>query len=241
MPNRNRSDCRGAHYCGHHRTCERCARRRAALIADRAQYLEQRHGALALAVAKPEHNTAQAIKRLRDQLMRAKLAPAGIWTIETGERFAGLHLNMLVPQRDAAALMGRVEYIEDIRTSSRAAAAYICKRSGMPPPSQYDGRLHGEWGNVVQHIMASHDVSAAPAQAAAVNMALLTQEERDRLGYWNARSLAQQRANDGTTREKTRAEYAEIARRNLAAVYLACASGAKTPDLKKPEFQQGNR
>lgn len=219
-----RSDCRGSHFCGFWRNCERCARIRAARFADRAEYLEHRHGKLALAVAKPLENTAAAIKALREKLLRAKLAPAGLWTIETGELFAGLHLNLVVPESAAFEFANRGAHIEAVRTTSRAAAAYICKRSGMPAPAQYDGRLIGEWGNVVQHIMSSEDLQAAPCQAAAMQLALGGHRSITDYYKTDAQIAEEAQQRHEATREKTRDEYAAIARRNLAAVYLACSN-----------------
>lgn len=219
--NAETKNCRGAHYCGHWRKCERCASIRAARFADRAEYLEQRQGKLALAIAHPEHNTAFEIKALRDKIMRAKLAPAGLWTIETGELYTGLHMNLIVPARDLYRYEKHAEYTEIIRSSSRAAASYICKRTGMPTVEQFDGRLQGEWGSLIQHLMQSHELDAAPSQAAALNLALTG--KRSIVDYYktDTEMVAAAKANHETRREKTRDEYAAIMRRNLPALYAA--------------------
>jgi len=218
---KKRQSCTGAHFCGHWRICDRCARIRAARFADRAEYLEQRHGRLALAVAKPEGNTARAIRQLRDRLVRAKLAPAGMWTIETGELFAGLHLNLLLPSSHLSRAEASVEHIDIIRTSSRAAAAYICKRSGMPTPSQYDGRLQGEWGSIMHHLMKGTSLQAAPSQAAALAMALGSKRTIE--NYYKTDEQLEELIlkSHAANKEKTRDEYAAIMRRNLSAVYMA--------------------
>jgi hypothetical protein len=213
--------CTGKHYCGHWRTCDRCARIRAARFADRAEYLEHRLGRLALAVAKPAANTATAIKHLRDKLVRAKLAPAGLWTIETGELYAGLHLNLLIPSEHLIRAETKVDYIETVRTSSRAAAAYICKRAGMPSSEQYNGRLQGEWGTVMQHLMNGTSLQAAPSQAAALQMALSAKRSIADFYKTDAELEALVIQSHAASKEKTRDEYAAIMRRNLAAVYLA--------------------
>jgi hypothetical protein len=218
------SNCSGRHHCGNWRTCTRCANFRAARIADRAEYLQQRHGKLSFAVAKPKNNTEADIKKLRNSIVRSKLAPAGLWTIETGELYAGLHLNLLLPTESLALDHGRFEYIETIRTSTRAAAAYICKRQGMPLPNQYAGRLQGEWGSVVQHLMNSDDLQAAPAQAAALEMAL--SGKRSIADYY--KTDEQMREKNTTEHqkkpEKSRADYEAIMRRNLSAVFMTISN-----------------
>jgi hypothetical protein len=214
-------NCKGAYYCGNWRSCDRCAAMRAARVADRAEYLEQRQGKLALAVARPSSNTRSEIKHLRDKLIRAKLAPAGIWTIETGELYVGLHLNILLPAREMYKFEKHAEYTEIIRTSARAAAAYICKRTGMPTHEQYSGRLQGEWGSLVQHLMSSNNIEAAPSQAAALNMIL--NGHRSIADYYktDAEMALKAKAIWKENREKTRDEYAAIMRRNLPALYAA--------------------
>lgn len=164
-----RIDCEGNRRCGIIRRCERCARIRAAKVADRAERLETDHGRLAFMVLKPEQNTGQSIRQLRDRIVRAKIATTGIWTVETGGIFAGLHLNIIAPEQ-ARDRVG-VSYSELIKTSTRAAASYICKREGMPDTGQYSGHLLGGWGSPVAHLMkAGHGVEIV--QAAAVQMAL---------------------------------------------------------------------
>jgi len=215
----NRSDCRGYHMCGNWRICERCAKFRAAKIADRAEYLEQKFGRLALARVSPEENSELAIRKLRDSIVRAKLAPAGIWTIETGELYAGLHLNCIFPASYQFEASKRFDYVELIKTSSRAAAAYIAKRKGMPQMQQYGGRLTGSWGTFMQKLMSSKDQAAAACQAAAVNMALgLTKPAESAWVYFSPQSKQLTR-EPAPYVEKTRDEYREIARKHLSNLY----------------------
>jgi len=219
--NQESTNCKGRHYCGHWRKCDRCAAIRAARFADRAEYLEHRHGKLALAIAKPASNDAASIKHLHGKLLRQKLAPSGLWTIETGELFAGLHLNLLIPAENMHQATGSVEHIEIVRTTARAAAAYISKRKGMPTERQYSGRLLGEWGSCIQHLMRSDNLQAAPCQAAALAMAL--EGKRSIADYYKTdKQIAEKIAGQHLEKqEKTRDEYAAIMRRNLSAVYLA--------------------
>jgi hypothetical protein len=222
-----RSDCRGERYCGKWRICERCARIRAARFADRAKYLEARHGRLLFLRTSPELNTESEMKKLRDRVMREKLAPAGVWTIETGELFAGLHLNILAPE--AAIRRGSVgfEYAEPVRSSVRAAAAYICKRTGMPHPEQYSGRIMGEWGTITQMVMATKDRQAIACQAAMVNRALGLEKAPEPAWIYFSNKSKQLTKEPAPYVPKTREEYAEIARRNLSNIYAIIASNSQ--------------
>lgn len=222
-----RSDCIGKTYCGKWRICERCARIRAARFADRAKYLEARHGRLMFLRASPAANSELEMKKLRDRIMREKLAPAGLWSIETGELFAGLHLNLLAPE--AAIRRGSVgfDYAEPVRSSVRAAAAYMVKRSGMPAPEQYSGRLIGEWGTVSQMIMATKDKQAVCVQAAAVELALYPNLRPESAWVYFSPQSKQTTRNPTPPPERTREEYAEIARRNLSNIYATIARSSR--------------
>ena len=222
-----RSDCTGQHLCGHWRTCERCARYRAAKIADRAQFLEARFGKLALARITPEINSEHEMKKLRDRLVRQKLAPAGIWTIETGEQFLKLHLNLLLPHEAAAANKGVFDYTEPVRSSARSVAAYIAKRKGMPLPHQYSGRLQGEWGSIAQHVMKSGQLFMAPIQAATMQVTLWHKWQHRGVSHFT-RTIEQVAAPVVLpVREKSLLEYAEIARRNLSNIYAIVGQGQR--------------
>lgn len=138
----SRSRCRNA------RECEYCSRVRQGQIAGIAEKIEQQYGPLTMTVIKPEENTAAAIKAVHASFMRRALAPAGIWTVETGEMFSGLHLNILSPKLREASWKRCTTYSELLRTTARDAAAYIAKREGIPAREQYAGRLYGSWGQV---------------------------------------------------------------------------------------------
>jgi hypothetical protein len=217
----NTESCTGRFYCGKWRTCERCARIRSAKLANRAEYLQNRFGQLALAVIKPHENTAAALRSIKEKVLRKELAPAGIWTIETGSLFCGLHLNLLTPATAARAIHEAGHHVELLRNSARSAAAYITKRGGMPPPEQYSGRLMGEWGKVAQVIMESRWPAVDTAKAALYEWSLMSpQQKADKSAiYRDHMDFAQN--HQQVKIEKTKAEYAEIARRNLSNVYAA--------------------
>ena len=221
-----RKDCEGVKFCGNVRRCERCARARSAEVAGVAELIEQELGGLFLTVARPLANSAEALRLMRDDIMRRELAPAGIWTVETGELFAGLHLN-IISLKDLDRMPKQYQpHTERIRTSARNVAAYISKRTGMPSAEQYRGRLWGAWGvpTVGQIIAANND--APVVQAAAVQMAL--EAPAVRLPYREAMRLIGERQKREAEQEAAKPQelkpmeyHREIARRRLAAIYEA--------------------
>lgn len=162
--------CSGVNHCGNARNCERCARLRQKKIADVAEKLEQQHGQLTLTVLVPEKNTQEEIARLRASFIRRTISTAGIWTIETGCSFAGLHLNILSPRPAKTTWRGAKSYSELVQTTSREAAAYISKRSGMPPVEQFSGRLYGSFGQLFTYL--SSEAMPIEVQAAALEVSL---------------------------------------------------------------------
>jgi hypothetical protein len=177
----NSKSCHGPFFCNRPRTCERCAKKRQAYWADKAEHLEHNHGQLLLARIKPEFNNAHALRAARDKIARRALAPNGIWSVETGSLFAGLHLNILTPADTSRLERIKPDYSELVRCSARDAAAYIFKPQGMPPPSQYSGKLGGQWGTLSELIGKSKDLNTACARAALINLTLMPPAERAKL------------------------------------------------------------
>lgn len=142
-------------------------------IAGVAERIEQQYGTLSMTVIKPEQNTEAAIRAVKASFLRRKLAPAGIWTVETGTLFDGLHLNVLSPQPLHVRLKKSESYSEILRTTARDAAAYIAKRSGMPSRERYGGELWGSFGTFgkVGELFAGEGVPPV-VQAAAVEVAI---------------------------------------------------------------------
>lgn len=202
-------------------------------LASKAEQIEQQlGGGLYLTVARPLANSAEALRLMRDDIMRRQLAPAGLWTVETGELFAGLHLN-IISLKDLERMPSQYRpHTERIRTTARNVAAYISKRSGMPEIEQYRGRLCGAWGiqTVGQYIAT---MEAAPVvQAAAVQMAL--EAPAVRLPYREAMRLIGERQRREAAAEAAKPEelkpmeyHRDIARRNLAAIYAVLNGGKK--------------
>lgn len=162
--------CSSRSRCENARECDICARARQQKIAGVAEAIEQQHGPLTMTVIRPEQNTAAAIEAVRASFMRRALAPAGIWTVETGELFGGLHLNILSPAPREARWRGCQTYSELLRTTARDAAAYIAKRSGMPTVEQYAGRLYGSFGKVGEILATQQRVPVV--QAAMLEVAM---------------------------------------------------------------------
>lgn len=196
--------------CGNARECEYCATTRQMQIAGMAEALGEQWGQLTMTVIKPESNTAAAVKAVHASFMRRALAPAGIWTVETGELFGGLHLNILSPKPMAARWRGCETYSELLRTTARDAGAYIAKREGIPSAEQYPGRLYGSFGQIGE-ILATQERMPI-LQAAAIEVAM---------GGGKGAEVNPPLKLEGRTRETTKEERAEIMRRHLPNLYAA--------------------
>jgi hypothetical protein len=183
--------------------------------------METKQGRLCLAVAKPMENTADAIRSLRDQIVRTKLAPSGIWTIETGELYMGLHLNIMAPARFSDALRRAGHHVELIQSSARAAAAYISKRSGMPEEVQYQGRLYGRWGNVSAMLMASDSTETAAPRAALSEWSLMSDQDKAFALQGFHRCDGGYVKGEPAKPQKSDEEYRDIAARHLPNILAA--------------------
>jgi hypothetical protein len=245
--------CTGVNHCGNARTCQRCAHIRQAKIADAAEALEDQHGQLTLTVLVPEKNTQDEIRRLRASFIRRALAPAGIWTVETGEAFAGLHLNILSPKPAPARWRNCNSYQELVRCTSREAAAYIAKQAGMPPVQQYSGNMSGNFGQLFSYLSSNHAHPVVQAVAIEVTMTSnKTKKPKQEDGEMNdtptSNPAGWERRNDlydeskppsyvpnrpdqcnppYTRKEKTKEERAEIMRKHLPNLYAAIKQPAK--------------
>lgn len=213
-------------------------------IAEVAERIEQQYGQLTMTVLKPEQNTAEAVMALRASFLRRKLAPAGIWTVETGTKFLGLHLNILSPEPLHTRIKRCESYSEILRESGRTAAAYIAKRSGMPAREQYSGELWGSFGQIGQLLVNQNNVpvvqaaSVEVALSGGVSMSVLYEgeyrtDEEERRGWredatlWNGRRVWWCMDGSGEYTYKpprpqmTKEERAAIMRRHLPNLYAA--------------------
>lgn len=240
-------NCTGKNHCGNTRTCARCARERQRLIANKAEALERQYGQLTMTVLKPELNTQAAIHNLRSAFLRRTLTPAGIWTIETGTQFAGLHVNILSPKPLPSRWKNCETYSELLRVTARDAAAYISKRSGMPALEQYAGRLYGTFGQIGE--ILANQTHAPIVAGASIEVALTPGEiimpafihetdskyrtpEEEKIGWndpvvINGELIWWDKATNMTYTKKpprpvlTREQEREIARKHLPNLYAA--------------------
>lgn len=206
--------CRPLRRCGNWRSCPYCAAARQKLIADRAEGLAQQFETLFLSVLKPHDKTAAGIHKIRAALLRQQFAPAGLWSVEEGEKLGGLHLNVIAPAQITRELRNCETWSQALKTTARAAAAYINKPEGFPDRATYSGNLHGSWGHIADLLTARH--MPATVQAAAVEAVLSKHSPEHYL-----RQAFASRENQSPQKEPTRAEYQEIARRNLPNLYAA--------------------
>lgn len=174
--------------------------------------MAKKFGQLYLTVTTPEENSGTAIRRLRASLLRKHIAEAGIWTIEKGEEFGHLHLNLLTPEPLKLFTPNASIHTERITTSPRAVASYIAKRSGAPTDSQFRGRLAGSWGQIGQFLTTKE---AAPiAMAAAINDLLTTPHKRQQTAYFNSPN-----SNRAPEPILSKEEYQALARKHLSRLY----------------------
>lgn len=190
--------CTSRSRCYNARECDYCAARRQQQIAGIAEKIEQQHGQLTLTRYTPKENTAAAIKAVHASFMRRALAPTGIWTVEAGELFGKLHLNIISPAPKAARWKCQ-SYSELLTGTAREAAAYISKRKGIPTPEQYAGRLYGSFG-MIGVILATQE-TVPIVQGAAIEVAL----SGGRV----------QVHHDGQGKAVTREDFRDIARQHL--------------------------
>jgi len=167
-----------------------------------------------LTVIKPNENTARSIRAARGALLRNHVAQAGLWTIETGEKFAGLHLNIISTKPTIPKIRGATSWSAQLETSARIAAAYIAKQSGMPDTHQFDGRLYGTFGAFADIVTGRQMPSVVVAASLQVAMrpvgGPLTRSERREFAELAARK-----------EYRSAEEYREIARTHLPDIFAA--------------------
>lgn len=211
--------------CNRWRTCSHCARLRQKAWADKAEAMAAAHGPLLAGRLTPAEQSAAAIRAARDKLAGMLRNSAGIWSIGAGEQFGKLHIHTLTPAASAPIISAHLDYLSPIRTSARAVAAYMVNPAGQPSAEVFRGKLVGSWGRVGDLVLSSNRPEHVVLQAAEAERRLLSPAEvEERAAGWF-------RVPDGYVRgepvrpERTRAEYAEIARRNLSKLYASFGAG----------------
>lgn len=213
--------CAPGRRCMDWRRCPYCAGVRQAQAADKAERLERQFPRLFLSVIKPIDNTGAAITRIRAAILRKAFAPAGIWSVESGEKAGGLHLNIIAPAPAPQLLRDSTTWAAALTTTARAAAAYINKPGSFPDREEYAGHLGGSWSRIPDLFADPH--MPATVQAASFEYALAGKTPEH---YARQAEKARQQATGAPT--PTREEYQAIARRNLPALYAALASQTGT-------------
>lgn len=208
--------CRPLRRCGDWRRCDYCARARQATIASRAEALAGQFDTLFISVLTPADKTQAGIQRVRAALLRKAFAPAGLWSVEEGEKAGGLHLNIIAPAPAPDTLRDCSTWAQAITTSARAAAAYINKREGFPDPSTYTGNLTGSWSRIPDLFTSRH--MPPTIQAASIEAAISNKRPEE---YLRAALASREREQQAAV--LTRADYHEIARRNLPNLYAILA------------------
>lgn len=145
--------CNSKFPCHRYFTCDRCARIRQSKIARTIHQPASEQPIRTWQVFKIEDDAhIPTITAKLTRAIRAEVA-GGMWTIEYGSKGMGLHLNLLTASDvspapvDVRGLTYRWQS-EIIQTHSGFVAAYITKRSQLPPREIYNGRtvaLFGDW------------------------------------------------------------------------------------------------
>lgn len=162
--------CRPGNRCRRWRDCDACARIRQARIADRAEAILRGHMQLQLIVIKPADATPRGMQAAIRAAVRNNGLRAGIWTVELGAEAATLHGNIIAPDEPIKPSSKAITYAEPLREHVRAVAAYISKRSQIPPPDLYTGKTWGSWGRLGD--MLTTDAMPAIVQGAEIEQQL---------------------------------------------------------------------
>ena len=210
--------------CGRFRTCPRCAKLRQRDAATLAEKLEKLFGPLALTVITPEMQQPEQLAKLRARFMELSKAPAGVWSIETGDQRGTLHTNLIHPLARPVRLRGAAVHTSTVRTSARAIGAYIVKPSQIPDPNLYPGRTFGRCGPLMSYL--AQDAENPMIQAAALNklLEIAPPPKAPPMMYNTPKPVG----------ELSPEQYHQIALRhlpNLAALALALKNGGPLPSL----------
>jgi len=207
-----RKKCTKAQRCELFKTCEICARIRQAKIATKAEKLDILAEPLFFSVFKPHENTTKGIQALRASIIRRKLTVGGLWTVEKGEQFGQLHLNLISPELKHHKIKNCETWSQAITTSTRSAAAYISKQKGIPDDNTYSGQLYGTFGQIFD--IAVNKGMTPVVQGAAIEMMLNPDIKQKALN-----NQSQPRQAPKPTQTKTKAEYQTIAQKHLKNLY----------------------
>lgn len=137
--------CKKGSRCQLFRVCRFCARARQAHVADVAEQALNHYGALFPARFTPDNNSQAEIERLKSAIKRQLGSYSGFWSVEVGEVFGLLHLNVITPRSDLKPIKGAQYWQGQALENLRRYAAYLAKQKQIPDLSQYSGRQFGTW------------------------------------------------------------------------------------------------
>lgn len=99
---------------------------------------------------------------------------AAVWSIEFGRHGTGYHLNVIAEHIADLAPPGARVLAAPIRSTVRAAAAYITKRSQTPPREELQKRNTGYFGTIIDTLVK--DATGLPIVKAAALQTMLTRD-----------------------------------------------------------------
>lgn len=137
--------CKKGSRCGLFRICKFCARVRQAHVADIAEQVLSHYPVLYPARITPDINSPVEIERIKSAIKRQLGAYSGLWSVEVGEVFGLLHLNIITPKNILKPIKGTHYWQGQALENLRRYAAYMVKPSQIPDLSQYSGRQFGSW------------------------------------------------------------------------------------------------
>jgi hypothetical protein len=193
--------CRPRQLCRLWRECDRCCRIRQAKFADRAEAAAAFLIVPGLTVLIPHDGTRASAERLRRWYAEKVKPKAAIWSIEYGRHGTGYHLNVIAEHIADLAPPGARVLAAPIRSTVRATAAYITKRSQTPPREALQKRNTGYFGTIIETLVRNG--TGLPVVKAAALQTLLTRAE-PKANEQPAQTVPQKR-------EHTKAEYHEFA------------------------------
>lgn len=194
--------------------------------AHHADLLEHFFPHLWLSRLTPASNTGEALNKLKSSILREKLAPAGIWSIETGDELGKLHLNIISPRLRDSKIIPAGSYSEPINSRAAIVAAYITKRESIPQPQQYAGRCYGYFG---QLLGAIKDQRTAPIVQAAIIQQQIISALPDIAAALPTPYLDRQAELEAAARDRHKG----IARKHLATFYGALRAIEKNDGLNR--------
>ena len=132
-----------------------------------------------LTILIPHDGTRASVEKLRRWYAEKVKPVAAVWSIEYGHHGTGHHLNIISELIEDLAPPGARVLTDRIRSTVRATAAYITKRSQAPPEQPTRKRSTGYFGNITD-ILADSTNTGAVVRAAAEQQRQTTSAHHER-------------------------------------------------------------